>query len=181
MYYETSSDRRLKQYARTMRRHMTPEERHLWFQFLQSYPVRFLRQKILAGYIVDFYCARARLIVEIDGGQHYAPGTRQYDSIRTRELSRYGFKVLRFTNRDIWRNFDGVMYVIDKEVKLRMEEGGEEPTTIAPGRNGPQLRHKRPPTPLKRRAPAYALEKGGYPWTGVPGFEMGDRQATPAK
>ena len=138
MYHETSSDRRLKQYARTMRRHMTPEERQLWFQFLQSYPVRFLRQKILAGYIVDFYCARARLIVEIDGGQHYAPGTRQYDSIRTRELSRYGFKVLRFTNRDIWRNFDGVMYVIDKEVKLRMEEGEKNPPPLRQGATVPR-------------------------------------------
>ncbi|MGM9517460.1 endonuclease domain-containing protein [Acidaminococcus timonensis] len=121
MYRETSTDRRLKPRARALRQNMTPAERHLWFQFLQRYPVRFLRQKIMAGYIVDFYCARARLVVELDGGQHYDPGAKQYDALRSRRLQEYGLKVIRFTNRDVWRNFDGVMYVIDKEVKERLK------------------------------------------------------------
>ena len=122
MYRETPADRRLRPRARALRQNMTREERHLWFQFLQPYPVRFLRQKPVAGYIADFYCARARLIVELDGSQHYDPDALKYDAIRTRRLQEYGFKVIRFTNRDIWRNFEGVMYVIDKEVKERVKD-----------------------------------------------------------
>ena len=57
--------------ARVLRKDMTPEERHLWYDFLRLYPVRFLRQKVIDAYIVDFYCSRARLVIELDGSQHY--------------------------------------------------------------------------------------------------------------
>ena len=57
--------------ARTLRKHMTKEERHLWYDFLRKYPVRFLRQKVIDNYIVDFYCHDARIIIELDGSQHY--------------------------------------------------------------------------------------------------------------
>ena len=122
MYYETTRDRHLKHLANHLRKNMTAEERHLWFQFLQQYPIRFLRQKPIRGYIVDFYCAKARLVVEIDGSQHFDPAEKAYDLERTRRLMAYGIKVLRFSNRDIWRNFPGVQYVIDKEVRKRVKE-----------------------------------------------------------
>ena len=69
--------------ARTLRKNMTKEERHLWYDFLHSYPVKFLRQKILGKYIVDFYCASARLVIELDGSQHYEPQEVAYDSERS--------------------------------------------------------------------------------------------------
>ena len=107
MYYETHQDQRLKPLARRLRKNMTKEERHLWFQFLQHYPVRFLRQKTIRGYIADFYCAKARLVVEIDGSQHFTPEEKAYDAERTRRLTACGMKVIRFTNREIWRKFSG--------------------------------------------------------------------------
>ena len=122
MYYETTRDRHLKHLANHLRKNMTAEERHLWFQFLQQYPIRFLRQKPIQGYIVDFYCAKARLVVEIDGSQHFNPAEKAYDLERTRRLMACGMKVLRFSNRDIWRNFSGVQYVIDKEVRKRVKQ-----------------------------------------------------------
>lgn len=60
----------LTERARTLRKQMTPEERHLWYDFLRSYPVRFLRQKVIGNAIVDFYCAKATLAIELDGSQH---------------------------------------------------------------------------------------------------------------
>ena len=57
--------------ARALRKNMTKEEKHLWYDFLKTYPVRFLRQKVIDNYIVDFYCHSARLIIELDGSQHY--------------------------------------------------------------------------------------------------------------
>ena len=122
MYYTTTHDQRLKPLARRLRKNMTAEERHLWFQFLQHYPIRFLRQKPIQGYIVDFYCAKARLVVEIDGSQHFDPAHKAYDAERTRRLMACGMKVLRFTNREIWTNFSGVQVVIDQEVRKRVRE-----------------------------------------------------------
>ena len=101
---------------------MTPWERKLWYQFLRSYPVRFQRQKPIDHYIVDFYCAKARLVIELDGGGHYHPLSEKQDSLRTQELEKQGLKVIRFCNLDIDRNFYGVCTVIDEEVKQRTQE-----------------------------------------------------------
>ena len=57
--------------AKNLRKNMTNEERHLWYEFLRDYPLRFSRQKILGKYIVDFYCAKAKLVIEVDGSQHF--------------------------------------------------------------------------------------------------------------
>ncbi len=117
MYHNTEN----KPLAQTLRKNMTPWERKLWYEFLRSHPVRFQRQKCIDEYIVDFYCFRAKLVIELDGSGHYDPETEQKDRIRTERLSQYGLKVLRFCNREIDQDFYSVCTVIDEEVKGRMK------------------------------------------------------------
>ena len=97
---------------------MTPWERKLWYLFLKDYTFRFQRQKCIDRFIVDFYCAKVKLIVELDGGGHYTPEQQNKDAIRTAILESHGLKVLRFCNLDIDRNFSGVCTVIDREVQV---------------------------------------------------------------
>ena len=99
--------------AKALRKNMTPWERKLWYDFLRSYPVRFQRQKAIGNYIEDFYCAKARLVVELDGGGHYTAEQREKDSLRTKELESMNLKVVRICNLDIDRNFSGVCEYID--------------------------------------------------------------------
>ena len=106
--------------AKSLRKNMTPWERKLWYCFLKDYPVRFQRQKSIDQYIVDFYCFRAKIVIELDGGQHYEPQAQIQDKERTKILENYGLKVIRFCNTDIDKNFYGVCTVIDNEVKERM-------------------------------------------------------------
>ena len=103
--------------AKTLRKTMTPWERKLWFNFLRGYPVRFQRQKAIDNFIADFYCAKAKLVVELDGGGHYTPEQEQKDSLRTQKLQSLGLTVLRVCNLDIDRNFKGVCEQIDIVVK----------------------------------------------------------------
>ena len=103
--------------AKVLRKEMTTEERHLWYDFLRTYPVRFLRQKVLGSYIVNFYCAQAKLVIELDGSQHYQTWGVEYDTARTAFLSGYGLRVLRIPNNEIHRNFKGVCEWIDIQVK----------------------------------------------------------------
>ncbi len=110
-------DRRNVPLARELRKNMTPWERKLWYQFLRAYPVRFQRQKPIDRYIVDFYCASARLAVELDGGGHYEPETMIRDEARTACLNQHHIKVLRFCNADVMSNFSGVCDVIHAEVQ----------------------------------------------------------------
>ena len=108
--------------ARYLRKNMTPWERKLWYCFFKEYPVRFQRQKVIDNFIVDFYCAKAALVVELDGGGHYTPEQKEKDHIRTKKLETHGFKILRFCNLDIDKNFYSVCTVIDNEVKKRMRD-----------------------------------------------------------
>ena len=94
--------------ARALRKNMTKEEKHLWYDFLKSYPIRFLRQKVIDNYIVDFYCHSARLIIELDGSQHYELKGSFNDSFRDRYLNELGITVLRYSNLDINKNFESV-------------------------------------------------------------------------
>ena len=84
--------------AKALRKNMTPWERKLWYDFLRDYPVRFQRQKAIGNYIVDFYCAKACLAVELDGGGHYTTQQTEKDEIRTKELETMGITVLRICN-----------------------------------------------------------------------------------
>ena len=97
----------LKQ-ARHLRKEMTPQERKLWYLFLQKYPVKIYKQRIIGPYIVDFYCASAKLVIEIDGTQHYEDAGKQYDQARTAYLNGLGLRVVRYSNADINRRFEGV-------------------------------------------------------------------------
>ena len=106
-------------FAKSLRKDMTKQERRLWFGFLRDYPVRFLRQKVLGRYIVDFYCAKARLVVELDGSQHFEADGLASDHERDRFLSDYGLTVLRFPNNAVNENFEGVCEAIDAAVKAR--------------------------------------------------------------
>jgi very-short-patch-repair endonuclease len=96
---------------------MTKEERHLWYDFLRSYPVKFYRQRRIETYIVDFYSNESRLVIEIDGGQHYETDQQLYDLERTKRLEMYGLTVLRFTNTDIQQHFTSVCQSIDIWIK----------------------------------------------------------------
>ena len=107
-------------HAKRLRQNMTPWERKLWYLFLNKYPIRFQRQKCIDQYIVDFYCFRAKLVIELDGGGHYNPQAERKDVNRARVLENYGLKVVRFSNLDIDKNFYGVCTVIDNEVKKRI-------------------------------------------------------------
>ena len=100
---------------------MTPWERKLWYCFLKDYPIRFQRQKCIDQYIADFYCFKAKLVIELDGGGHYDPIAESKDHERTLILQKYGLKVIRFCNLDIDKNFYGVCTVIDEEVKNRVK------------------------------------------------------------
>ena len=103
-------------HARQLRKDMTKEERRLWYEYLRDHPARFTRQKILGRYIADFYSAQARLVIELDGSQHYDPQTQSQDAARTVFLQAYGLRVLRFPNNAVMQNFPGVCQQIDLAV-----------------------------------------------------------------
>ena len=105
--------------ARAMRKDMTPWERKLWYRFLRSYDVRFMRQRPIGPFIVDFYCAGAKLVVELDGSGHCNAEQAQKDARRTAYLEGLGLKILRFSNLDVDKNFYGVCTVIHNEVAAR--------------------------------------------------------------
>lgn len=96
---------------------MTKEEQRLWYDFLRSYPIRFLRQKVIDNYIVDFYCHKARLIIELDGSQHYEENGLLKDQIRTERIESRGLTVIRIPNNAVNQNFRGVCAYIDSSVK----------------------------------------------------------------
>ncbi len=106
--------------AKILRRNMTKQEKHLWYDFLQHYPIKIYKQRIIDQFIADFYCHQAKLIIEIDGAHHYTPEGRSYDEARTEILEQYGLSVIRFSNRDIEDKFDGVCCMIDKTIKAKM-------------------------------------------------------------
>ena len=110
----------LRQRSQTLRRNMTKEDRHLWYDFLKKYPVQFKRQYSVGIYIVDFYCFRAKLIVELDGSQHCEPEAIDYDRRRSDYLQKQGYDVLRISNRDVATQFRAVCEMIDTAVQNRM-------------------------------------------------------------
>ena len=101
---------------------MTEQEKKLWYCFLKNYSFKFYRQRTVNNFVLDFYCAKAKLAVELDGSQHYSDGGIEYDENRTNTLKRYGIKVIRFTNPQVTYKFKEVREVIDAEVKARLGE-----------------------------------------------------------
>ncbi|HIS60034.1 MAG TPA: endonuclease domain-containing protein [Candidatus Faecousia faecipullorum] len=110
--------------AKELRKNATKEENHLWYDFLRHYPIRFQRQKTIGGFIVDFYCHAAKLVIELDGSQHYTQQGLAYDQERTAILQQYGIQVLRFSNRDINTQFREVCDAIHQEVEKRLKGSG---------------------------------------------------------
>ena len=108
--------------AKELRKNMTKEERHLWYDFLQKYPVPFSRQKVLGKYIVDFYCAQAKLVIELDGSQHFELKAMAKDADRTSFLANYGLTVVRIPNNEIDQNFAGICEYIDQAVKQSLSQ-----------------------------------------------------------
>ena len=114
-------DNKQLEIARQLRKEMTPHERKLWYLFLRKYPVKIYKQRIIGKFIVDFYCASAGLVIEVDGTQHYEPQGIAYDTERSAFLASLGLEILRFSNRDIDRDFQGVCTQIDLIIQKRLQ------------------------------------------------------------
>ena len=115
-------NKKLVPFAKRLRREMTKEERHLWYDFLRTHPVRFSRQKVLGRYIVDFYSAAAKLVIELDGSQHYEGDGMEKDAERTAFLEGYGLTVIRVPNNAVAQNFRGVCEYIDAAVRQSLSQ-----------------------------------------------------------
>ncbi len=109
--------------ARELRKNMTPEERHLWYDYLSHHPARFTKQRVVGKYIADFYCASAKLIIEVDGSQHYEDEGLKRDAVRTAHLNDMGIDVIRVPNNAVHENFEGVCDYIEREIRKRMDTG----------------------------------------------------------
>ncbi|MBQ6702098.1 MAG: endonuclease domain-containing protein [Clostridia bacterium] len=112
-------------FAKKLRQNMTPQEKKLWYDFLSKYPIKVYRQRIIDNYIADFYCAKAKLVILLDGSLHYTADGKEYDIVRTDVLQKYGLTVLRFKNNDVDNKFNGVCSVIDRTIKERIEKSIE--------------------------------------------------------
>ena len=113
--------------AKSLRRNMTDEERHLWFDFLRSYPTKFRRQAVINKYIVDFYSPKAKLIIELDGSQHFEDRVIESDKIRTEFLEQYGLTVIRIPNNMVHKQFEEVCEYIDNCVKQLSLQSPQSP------------------------------------------------------
>ena len=123
----------LLNHARSLRKNMTKEERRLWYDFLRYCRPRFRRQEIISNFILDFFCHEAKLAIELDGSQHYDPSAVQYDRQRSEHLHNLGITVVRFSNFDVLKNFDGVC----QQILLLLETQGVHPS-VAYGDSSPQ-------------------------------------------
>ena len=112
-------NKNLKKFAQQLRKEQTREEARLWYQFLSHYPCRFRRQYVIGNYIADFYCHKAKVVVELDGSQHYDEQTVVYDEKRTYYMESQGLLVLRFTNLDIQKRFRSVCETIHMTIQER--------------------------------------------------------------
>ncbi len=99
---------KLKSTAATLRKNATKEENKLWYEFLKNLGCHFVRQKVIGNYIVDFYCAKYKLVIELDGSQHYDEIGEAKDKVRDEYLNSIGLTVLRYTNLEVHKNFKGV-------------------------------------------------------------------------
>ena len=109
-------NKKLVKNARALRKNMTPEEKHLWYDFLKNIPCTVHRQKVIDSYVVDFYIADAKLIVELDGSGHEVHTQKELDKIRDYRLEEQGFQVLRFTNSDVRNHFSTVCNQIKEKI-----------------------------------------------------------------
>ena len=111
--------------AKNLRKNMTSQEKKLWYEYLRTYPIRFQRQKPIENYIADFYCFKVKLVIEIDGWQHFTEAMLEYDKRRTESFEKYGITVIRFDNADVDERFDEVCMTIDMTVGRLMDDEAE--------------------------------------------------------
>ena len=123
---QSKHNKQLVPLAKQLRKEMTKEERHLWYDYLRTHPVRFSRQKVLGKYIADFYSAEAKLVIELDGSQHYEDGNAKQDVVRTAFLEGYGLTVIRIPNNEVSRNFRGVCEYIDIAVRQSLSQKSKD-------------------------------------------------------
>jgi very-short-patch-repair endonuclease len=112
----------MKERAQKLRREATPEENKLWFRYLRTSKPQWYRQRVIGPYIADFYCKKSKVVVELDGGQHYEEQAANYDTKRSAYFESEGILVLRFTNTDVRRRFYQVCEMIERTVKQRENE-----------------------------------------------------------
>ncbi|MBQ9531267.1 MAG: DUF559 domain-containing protein [Eubacterium sp.] len=112
-------------YARELRKNMTPQENKLWYEFLRKYPINFLRQKIIDNYIVDFYCSKAKLAIEIDGEYHNYKCSIE-ETIRTKQIEKYNIMIIRIPNNLIDSDFKECCEYIDTIVNERLQTGKDD-------------------------------------------------------
>ena len=123
---QSKHNKQLVPLSRQLRKEMTKEERHLCYDFLRTHSVRFSRQKVLGKYIADFYSAEAKLVIELDGSQHYEDRNADKDSERTAFLEKYGLTVIRISNNEVSRNFRGVCEYIDAAVRQSLSQKSKD-------------------------------------------------------
>ncbi|MBR1408165.1 MAG: DUF559 domain-containing protein [Clostridia bacterium] len=132
---------KLRPYARENRHSPTHQERELWYRFLRNYPVKIYRQRMIGVYIADFYCAAAKLIIELDGNQHHTEEGLASDRNRTAALGEFLVEVIRFSNEQVDNHFNEVCQVIDRTIKERMKTKKKtlsQPTADSPLQKGPR-------------------------------------------
>ena len=112
----------LKERSRELRKNMTRQERHLWYDFLRDYPLKIYRQRSIDRFIADFYCSRAHLVIEVDGSQHYTKEGEQRDKERSEVLQKYNLTVVRVKNTDVDRNFPAVCEFLDRRIKEELSK-----------------------------------------------------------
>ncbi len=113
--------------AKELRKNATKQENHLWYDFLKYYPVKVQRQRVIKGFIVDFYCAAAKLAVELDGSQHFSEQGLAYDTERSAILNGFGIEVIRFSNLEVDKEFQSVCEMIDLKIKERIDANRHTP------------------------------------------------------
>ena len=123
---QSKHNKQLVPLAKQLRKEMTKEERHLWYDFLRTHPVRFSRQKILGKYIADFYSAETKLVIELDGSQHYEDGNAEKHAERTVFLEEFGLTVIRIPNNEVNSNFRGVCEYIDAAVRQSLSQKSKD-------------------------------------------------------
>lgn len=119
-YKFTGYNHKLKEQSRELRKNMTEQEKRLWYCFLKEYPIKIYRQRVIGSYIADFYCSKAKIVIEIGGSQHYTDEGLNYDENRTNVINDFGVEVIRFSNYDVNTNFEGVCMEIDKAISSKM-------------------------------------------------------------
>ena len=116
------TDKNLNSAAKELRRNMTPEEKHLWYDFLKRLPIRAHRQYNIGNYIVDFYIPKKQLVIEIDGIQHLTKENKEKDRTRDAFLEGQGLRVMRFLNDSIRNSFTDVCQIILNHIEIEFED-----------------------------------------------------------